>query len=408
MTDLLDELRDANPVDPGSLQIPAELRSRVLARRGTRRRRALRPAGLAVGAMCAAIAVLLLASRGDDPDLSARAYAATTGPGIIHWRTEIVGSSGGKVGSRQRTEGWARNGVTHELRFDVIHGKAILQSDSRTAGGHTTTWRRAAHDYARFPTTRHQTTNPFRSGDPFAIFRRAYRTGKLTRVGPSRFGIDLPGSSDDAHRRAPLTYYDIDPDTALPIRLVVKNPGGGVVLGRPNARRPPSQTVMTFAVYEKLPFRETTRSTLRLLPHPAGGPRHIAAAEHYAALRTGAKPDPHAATAIATLARRLLTGQLEQGAARTLAAGTYLLPGPARLCLVRVTARGAGGGCKTTEEAIRRGLSLLEPGRGLFLVVPDGVTAVRARLRGHRYRLVAVHGNFAPLPAAAYAWRLIR
>lgn len=380
----------------------------------TVRRRGSRPthwrrAGLLVVAVCAVAAVALAVVRTDATDLSARAYAATTGPGVIHWRTEIVGSSDGKVGSRQRTEGWARNGVTHELRFDVVHGKAILQSDSRTAEGRTTTWIRAERDYLRHPARRKTETDPFQSGDPFAIFRRAYRAGKLTKVGPARFGVDLPGRSDDTHRNAPLTYYDIDPDSALPIRFVVKTPAGPQLPGRPASQRAASQTVTTFSVYEKLPFNQTTRKLLLLLPHPPGGPEDIPAAEQFAVLRAGARPDPAAARRIAMMARSMLGGRrLDADAARALGPGMYLLPGPEHLCLVQVSASGSGGGCKTTEEVIKRGLSSLRPGQALFLVVPDGVTAVRARLRGRRYQRVAVHENLARLPPATYAWQFLK
>jgi len=415
MTDLLDELREANPVDAASLQIPAELRTRALAAgEAPRPRPRPRPprlplAGLLAATVCVVTAVLLFGDRADGPDLSARAYAATTGPGIVHWRTEIVGSSGGRVGSRQRTEGWARNGVTHELRYDVVHGKAILQSDSRTAGGRTTTWIRAERDYLRFPARRQAGTDPFSFGDPFAIYRRAYRAGKLTKVGPARIGIDLPGRSDDNRRGAPLTYYDIDPKTALPIRFVVKTPAGPALPGTSEKRRA-SETVMTFAVYEKLPFDDTTRKLLRLLPHPSGGPTDIPAAEHYAVLRTGARPDAAAAKRIAQMARTMMGGgRLDADAARTIAPGKYLLPGPKHLCLVHVMpGGGAGGGCKTTEEALKRGLSSLELGRAVSLVVPDGVTAVRARLRGRRYERVDVRGNFARLPAATFAWQFLK
>jgi hypothetical protein len=102
--------------------------------------------------------------------------------------------------------------------------------------------------------------------------------------------------------------------------------------------------------------------------------------------------------------------RLDAGAARTVAPGMYLLPGPKHLCLVRVLPGrgGAGGGCKTTEEALERGLNALEPGRAVWLVVPDGVSAVRARLRGGRSERVAVRRNFARLPASAFAWQLLR
>ena len=129
MTGVLEQLRDVNPVDPSSVRISPDLRRRALAAPPShfaRHRRSLTLGVLAVAA--AVVFVLLIVIQGGSSDLAARAYAATTGPGVIHWRTDLVSAVNGKVGSRQRVEGWARNGVTHELRYDVVHGKAILQA----------------------------------------------------------------------------------------------------------------------------------------------------------------------------------------------------------------------------------------------------------------------------------------
>jgi hypothetical protein len=116
-------------------------------------------------------------------------------------------------------------------------------------------------------------------------------------------------------------------------------------------------------------------------------------------------PGPEAAKTIARMARSMLGGRLDAAGARSLADGTYLLPGRDHLCLVTIDARGSGGACQATEEAIKRGLSSTSPGRFVHVVVPDGVAALRARLRGGRTLRVAVRGNLARLPAAAYAWR---
>ena len=44
----------------------------------------------------------------------------------------------------------------------------------------------------------------------------------------------------------------------------------------------------------------------------------------------------------------------------------------------------------------------------LLLVVPDGVVAVRARLRGKRYERIEVSNNFARLRVGAYDWQFLR
>lgn len=272
MTDVLEQLRDLNPVEPSSLQISSELRARALAAGSpplAQRRRSLT---LGVSAVAAAVLVVLLiaSTQSGAPELAARAYAATTGSGVIHWRTDLVSSVNGKVGSRQRVEGWTRDGVTHELRYDVVHGKPILQSDSRFAQARATIWIRAENAYLRVRASRSTRSNPLGSGDPFEIFRHAYRTGRLKKIGASRFHADLPGRSNDDDDPA-LVYYDIDPRSALPVRLVLTTPSRAGAVGASTIAQNVSRTVMTFAVYEELPFNAATRTKLRLLPHPGAG-----------------------------------------------------------------------------------------------------------------------------------------
>src|ERR1700743_3011606 len=102
MIDLLEELREANPVDPLALEPP-----RLPAM--PRRRWPFAPALLAA----VIAAAVVLATHGDSPSLAARADAAGSRPGIVHWRIELSGYSNGRLGSRQRIEGWALGKVTH-------------------------------------------------------------------------------------------------------------------------------------------------------------------------------------------------------------------------------------------------------------------------------------------------------
>jgi hypothetical protein len=205
----------------------------------------------------ACVAVLQLAGgRGGTPDLAARAYAATTGNGVIHWRTEQHNYSDGHDIEHLRIEGWARNGVTHIVRSRVRRGEARLIDDRRTAGGRSKTYIAAADDYISGPGPTSSSANPLAGGDPFAIFRRAYRTGKLKQVGPER--------------------YD-------------------------------NRLVMRFTAYERLPFNRTNRAKLSLLAHPQAGPKDDPPADHFAVLGGDRRPGPGALRAI-----QGLTGQQGQ------------------------------------------------------------------------------------------------
>ena len=185
-----------------------ELRARVLAGgeapRAQHRPRRRRAAGLVIAAACVLTAVLLFGDRADGPDLSARAYAATTGPGIVHWRTEIAGSSGRHRSARASApRAGPATGSPTSCATTSSTARRSCRATHAPPPAARTTWIRAEHDYLRFPARRVSGTDPFSFGDPFAIYRRAYRAGKLTKVGPTPVRIDLPGSSDDDQRGAP-------------------------------------------------------------------------------------------------------------------------------------------------------------------------------------------------------------
>lgn len=210
MTDVLDRLREANPVDAEALDLPPAPSTPARARR----RWQLVTVAAAVGV--AALALVL--ARGGSSDLAARAYAATNG-GIVHWRTEIVNRSNGRLFSRERVEGWATQWTTHVLHYDLVHGKARLTAETRLANGRARTWDAGSNDYSSYSASTPSGGIPSPMIDPFAAFRRAYREKRLAKVADNHyrmtFGREEPKVSLD---------YELDPKTARPRRLTITSP----------------------------------------------------------------------------------------------------------------------------------------------------------------------------------------
>src|SRR5947199_258651 len=72
MTDLLDELRAANPVDAEQLEVPSRLTARILDRPPRRRPLWRLTAAAALAATCAGV-IFAVVGRDHSPDLAARA-----------------------------------------------------------------------------------------------------------------------------------------------------------------------------------------------------------------------------------------------------------------------------------------------------------------------------------------------
>jgi hypothetical protein len=177
--DLLDDLRDADPVDRDALEVPATIAARVLGADATprprprARHRMLPAAGALATAAAAVVLVLALVGGGAGPDLAARAYAAAAGParGVVHWRVDLAGyTPDGKIGSRQRTEGFKRGATMHVLHSDLVHGKPHVTADTRTVGHRSRYWLSVSDDYGSMtlPKARSMRSEDvvFRDGDP--------------------------------------------------------------------------------------------------------------------------------------------------------------------------------------------------------------------------------------------------
>jgi hypothetical protein len=404
MTDLLDDLRDANPIDPDALHLaPYARRAPTPPHRHRRHlRRAVAAAAVAL-LIVAAIALIpgRAAEHGDS--LAARAYAAVTKPGVVHWRTALRTHVGGEGRTQMVAEGWSHNGVIHILMWELSNGRPHLALDMRTADGRTTTWSPAS-DHVTHTKAARTGSDPNSFGDPMAIFRRAYQAGKLSPLGANRLKVDLPGRSDN--RGDYTAYYDIDPKTSLPLRYITARPDGNT-------------STLQIRAYETLPFDATTRARLRLLRHPSPASARTTAAAHFAVLRQGAPPTDKLGAAVKQIAP---ARRLDASAARKIAAGLALIPSNDGVCLISADPSGTGLGCVGLTQALKRGVGMGVPNpaplpssahagggpkAGIDLAVPDGVVAVKTRFHGTWTRR-PVHGNFVHIPRFSGQYVLVR
>jgi hypothetical protein len=390
MTDVLERLRDANPVDPDTLDLPP-----LAVRPAARRRWAL----LALPVAGVAVLAVLVLVRGGSADLAARAYAAMS-TGIAHWRTETVTTHDGRVTARGRMEGWASRWVTHVLEYDVQHSRARLTTDRRIADGRERMWTAEDDDYTSFAVAKAQHTGQLPGDDPAAAFRRAYREGRLEPIGHNVYRATVP-----VHGGGSWTIdYELDPSTAVPRRVVSTwvGPAGRDVL------------TYTFPLYEKLSASAANRAKLRMLPHPGAGPSKSAAADHFAVLRDSGPLSAADRTLLAPLARDMSRFHVDLDGARRLASRAWLVPGRGYVCLMVAAPKGqplggVGGTCRTVDRAAEDGLSSGSPGHGWTLAVADGVTRVQVHRYGHSgWRSVAVHRNLVRIPWFHAEWRLVR
>jgi len=231
--------------------------------------RRLAPA-LAGSMLVGALVLALLLAGGGSRDLAARAYAATSGAGIVHWRTDMTGYANGTLGSRQRVEGWALGSVTHILRFNVIHGNAHVTDDERNVGGRYRAWLSVCDDFVSgtWP-SRPQLIEMVPSSDSIRRVppRLPRRKAARSRWRALRGALPPPPGR---HRRLHGGPEDRAPAAPRHQERSARD------AGRPATR---SMTVVRFSAYEKLPPTASNRSRLARLPHPGAGPGKEQASE---------------------------------------------------------------------------------------------------------------------------------
>lgn len=406
MTDLIDELKDADPVDRATLEVPPGLAARVAAgrdrRRALRRPRAL-PTAMAV-AVVAIVAVVLGGGGGRGHlSLADRAYAATGGPGVRHWTVSIrTLINGRRRGIVQRQEGWARGRTLHVLLFDEHR----LSSDIRQTPAKTRSWGAGSNDYIETPTLKQRVRGPLQLGDPFAEFRRAHDAGQLVRVNATTYRVRTdkqsfaPGST--------LTY-ELDPSTALPARAVLaytRGPGPS-----PSALDGAHyRVVFTYDSYERLPDTAANRAKLELLPPPGAGPSKTDARTVFALLRDGSPLTDEQQRLIAIFAKDALLGKprFDVSSARRGPHAIILIAGKGYVGMMR----NRGGTLATVDTAVKRGMAIsggaANKNRSMYVVVSDDVKAIRARLPHHPWRTFPIEQNVAVLPNGGYHFTLVR
>jgi hypothetical protein len=407
MTDLLDELRDANPVDRATLEVPPGLAARVAAGRDRRRLRDRRQGAILIGVAVAVVAVVAVMLGGGDGggrlSLADRAYAATGGPGVRHWtisiRTFIDGRRRGIV---QRQEGWARGGTLHMLLFDGHR----LTSDIHQTPVKTRSWGAGTNDYIETPTSKRPARGPLQLGDPFADFRRAHDAGQLIRVNATTYRV-RPDKRSFAPQ-ATLTYQ-LNPRTALPARAV---------LAYTRAPGPSPSTfdgahyriVFTYDTYERLPDTAANRAKLELLAHPGAGPSKTDARTVFAILRDGAPLTDKQQQVVAIFAKRgpFGTPRFDMTSARRGPHDVVLIAGEGYVAMMR----NGGGTLTTVDTAVKRGMAIsggaTNKRHRMYVVVSDDVQVIRARLPHHPWRTFPVEQNVAVLPNGGYHFILVR
>ena len=270
MTDLLERLRDADPIDRDAIEISARSCAPVCSQ--VRRRRHVEVAGsvvLAGGGIAASLAIALVVIASIDGgrsglDLADRAYAATTGPGIVHWRTEVETRTNGRDEPPRRIEGWARGGVQHIIYTDVRGRRAVLTSEERIVGTRMQAYVSSADIIFDRPTPTTKATTALGTlppGDPLAAFRAAYRIGRLRPAAANRYVVR---AVEHNPRVRQTTTYELDPETAEPVQLVSVT--DYLTTGAHRTRH--SVATLRFALYERLSDSAANRSRLVMRPHP--------------------------------------------------------------------------------------------------------------------------------------------
>lgn len=406
MTDLIQRLRQENPVPAEDLSVPEHL----LRIPDEGRRRHVPLVAPFAAALALALAALVLSTGGGDggASLQARAYAATAGPGVLHWRTEQRNIVNGHLQEHTRLEGWGRGDVRHIVLSRVRAGRATPRIETRIDSTSIQSLDIRSGDRFRAPAPRQKpgrSRSPLGTGsDPLAAFRQAYRDGRLKPLGGHRYAVPLG-------RRGPVAVYELDPATALPrsLTLTSRTEEGG--------RTYRIRFVMTFAVYERLPDAPQNRALLRMSQRPRRTPGTQPAAAEFRVLREG----PGLSLAQQFRMRRLATGnsrmRLSMSGARRARNGFVIIPGRGYVCLARITGSGYGATCGTIAGTRQSGLgaSSSSPGPGgkiirrpTTVLVPDGVRALKISIRGGRTATIPVLNNLATFTGQAYAWQLLR
>jgi hypothetical protein len=210
MTDVLELLREVNPEQAESLELPVSLRGQQIKQITTgssRPKRRLALTAASVLSCAAAVAVVFLVMSGG-PNLAARAYAASDGPGVAHWVVTIDAYTDGSTTTHQTDEGWTDGKTTRDLLTSNGGSENSVTERQVRAGIERTRVNGGPISDGPASSTDLQRSLP--GGDPFEAFRIAYRAGRLDRVSDTRFAVK---------DGAVTLVYDLDPSDATPRTL---------------------------------------------------------------------------------------------------------------------------------------------------------------------------------------------
>ncbi len=389
MTDPIDQIRRLDPVDRSAVQISPELAARSLQPPPRRPRNAQVGAAVLLAASLAVVVVFVL-STGGEVSPGERAYAAVTGSGVFHWRTETTNAPG----KRQVQEGWASGKTTHVLQYNIVDGRQHLTTDTRTVNDQQVSWAAVS---GAFTTGKRPPVglSPIPAGDPAEIFRKAYTDGRYERTGAAAFRIAFPPDF--------IATYTADPATGRPLRIAVElsNPG----IAPPGAGR----TIVDITQYERLDATPENVARLDLLPH---GKQDQTAdvSRSFAALRRTGRISADEQQQLKPLLRGLREAELptlDPRAVKTISPGVWLIPDVGKICIASALGgQTVAAGCGPREQAVRTGVVL--SGEKTLIAVPDDVNAVEITTAAGETKRVPVHGNLAIAPQDAQTPRLIR
>jgi hypothetical protein len=273
MADLLDELRDANPVvgcDPVEIETMWPLLdARVPTSPEPRARRARarwRVPAVMAGALAAAVVVLSVLGGDGGDSIVARAYAAMDARGVvIHWVSTSSVSSPNRSSVRHE-EAWISGPDAHT----IISGTYPVAISS---GGQRISYEAALNGNVlrRYDAIKHLITTarlvgsgsgPGLPQDPLQTFRDFYNRGRVEADGTrivAGHRVNVLIVHADAQARPTVVFY-VDAKTAAPVEFISYSYSPGHRL---------NGTITTvFQTYERLPLTPRTRALLSLLPHP--------------------------------------------------------------------------------------------------------------------------------------------
>jgi hypothetical protein len=294
MTDVLDRLRAANPVDePGSPD--TERLRRILdtappAPVARRRPRIAARLGIPLAALAAVGLVVGLAGGTNATSVAARAYAATQSADAIDHYVEISRARPAPGApafgyTDSRAEVWLAGARSHVVTtyfmVSASGRRSVHHGEDAMANGRRVTYNAESDTiYTSLPALPAGAVAPLRScatvivcgwqpADPITTLRRLYRAGRLRDAGATvadgrRLDV-LAGTLGRPPGPGTAVRILVDPKTFIPVQVVLTNYGA---LGRSPVVRLLVTETTTIGGYERIPLTAATSRLLAMRPPP--------------------------------------------------------------------------------------------------------------------------------------------